>query len=727
MKPLFLTGLWIFSCIHLSAEVPWWNHAWQYRAEIVIETPRLSTAIDAASVNLFTDGKARPGAEDIRIIDVTGKEIPFHILSTGDKRLQILFYVEGKKREKFYAYFGNRSAEKPSYSWVPQTGELVLETRKKTDRHHPANLKQMLRGFNSSSTVYNKGNRKKIDDSENPFGPNDYYYSYYRGHINCPVEGEYWFATNSDDASFLLIDGKLVTGWPMSHTKDGGVNKPLVNIWSKRNRLRLNAGVHLIEYYQEEGVGSQMARAGWKRPGDEDFEIIPEESFVSSLNAAQNSFEEKGSPPSVFFNYVPVRKIQFAGIEGEFATLKFINKTSLTERGKIEYHWNFGDGTYSDKKEPEHTFVADREYNITLTARWTDRKETKRTTIPVKIETDTIKTERFSVNMGVVSDKMVYDEREEADITCWVRNYTEKSVNLSLSREIFNRSGERLSSQTEAINLESYRFREITFSTSPDISEIHIFLKYNGHTVKRKDIVFMEPVKKIFALDISEGRIENQQGKQILLRIKKRPEKITYPAGTKRDTSRVVLVSSYGQNPPDGRTYSEQFLNMIKNRSNGGFEIKHVNIETSLPYYSPLLSLIKMDEILSHNPGLVLFIPGQNEINYMLDIDNKFKNLLSSFINLLHSNNVQCMLIVPPAVEGKVEQSTSLAVAIKEVGMRYSIPLLDLYSLLPPERQKIEIRYRLTDNVFSSFPDAATRRFLAERLSEYIRKWISHR
>jgi hypothetical protein len=726
LKLLCMTGLWVFFCTNLFAETPWWNPDWKYRAEILIETPKLNTSVDTSSVNLFTDGRSKPGGDDIRIVDIEGKEVPCKVISEKPEGFEVLFRVEGKNRELFHAYFGNILAEKPSYHWIPQTGELTLETRQKTDHRHPANLEQMVRGFNASSPVYKKGVRKKIDDSENPFGPNNYYYSYYRGHINCPIEGEYWFATNSDDASFLLIDGKPVIGWPLSHTKDGGVNKPLVNIWTRRNRINLHKGIHLIEYYQEEGVGSQMARAGWKKPGDEDFEIIPEEFFISSLNAVQNSFEEKDSTPYAFFRFTAVRNIRFKGLKEEFVTLKFINKTFSPEGKEIAYRWNFGDGTYSDKKEPEHTLVAGREYNISLTITDMDKKGKNKITIPVKIEKETIKAERFSLNMGVMSNKMVYDEREMAGIKYWVRNYTEKPITLSVSREVFTRSSEGLSNTTEAISLEPYKSRETSFSVSPEVSEIRLSLKYNGHTIIRKDIIFLEPMEKIPALNLSEGKIEDQHGKQVLIRTKSIPEKVSSYSGLKNNISRIVLVSSHGQNPPDGKTYCEQFVSSLVDRENNRLKIIPVRIEASIPYYSPLLALIKMNEILSQNPDMLLFVPGQNEINYMLEVNKEFKNLLSFFVTVLQTNNVQCMLIVPPAVPGKVEQSTSLAVAIKEVGLRQSILLLDLYSSLPDGKQKIGTYYR-TANTLSSFPNVATQKFLAERLSEHIKKWISPR
>jgi hypothetical protein len=107
-----------------------------------------------------------------------------------------------------------------------------------------------------------------IDQIENPAGENDWFVAYYRGPLFVPEKGTYTFAINSDDGSFLSLDGEVLTSWLGGHEAEIK-NRPLGNNWLHKKTLRLEAGVHWLEYYHQEGTGWQMARVGWLPEGDE--------------------------------------------------------------------------------------------------------------------------------------------------------------------------------------------------------------------------------------------------------------------------------------------------------------------------------------------------------------------------------------------------------------------------------------------------------------------------
>ena len=60
-----------------------------------------------------------------------------------------------------------------------------------------------------------------VFDGYNRFGPSDDYVSVYSGFLNIPSDGEYSFATNSDDSSMLFVDGKPVAQYLGRHGPSG--------------------------------------------------------------------------------------------------------------------------------------------------------------------------------------------------------------------------------------------------------------------------------------------------------------------------------------------------------------------------------------------------------------------------------------------------------------------------------------------------------------------------
>jgi hypothetical protein len=104
-----------------------------------------------------------------------------------------------------------------------------------------------------------------IDQVENPLGESSRFLAIYRGPLLAPVDGVYVFASNSDDGSFVKIDGEVVVAWPGGHDMDV-LNHPAENTWAHRGTVKLNSGLHWVEYYHQQNAGACLARLGWRHP-----------------------------------------------------------------------------------------------------------------------------------------------------------------------------------------------------------------------------------------------------------------------------------------------------------------------------------------------------------------------------------------------------------------------------------------------------------------------------
>lgn len=169
-----------------------------------------------------------------------------------------------------------------SWTWLKDTGTIGLKyewykTNVTTDAQHPTNTAQMDALF--TGPIMGSGIHKSTvwwHDSQSgwprkpTYLPADSYAWQAYGSIYIPVSGIYYFRTNSDDASDLAIDGKIVTYWYGGH----GIY-PGVTYAGTSTPISLTAGWHDIRIRMEEGVGEDGIRALWKKPGDADYVDIP--------------------------------------------------------------------------------------------------------------------------------------------------------------------------------------------------------------------------------------------------------------------------------------------------------------------------------------------------------------------------------------------------------------------------------------------------------------------
>ncbi len=97
-----------------------------------------------------------------------------------------------------------------------------------------------------------------------------------RGRLHCPTGGRYWFRLESDDGAGLAIDRAVVidADYPRAFAPEDGV-------------VALEAGEHDLELRFFQNGGRAGLRLSWKRPGDRDWNPIPEAS-LSHLSPTLN-------------------------------------------------------------------------------------------------------------------------------------------------------------------------------------------------------------------------------------------------------------------------------------------------------------------------------------------------------------------------------------------------------------------------------------------------------
>ncbi len=614
----------LFILFSLALFVPasaseWWDTDWKYRGKIVVLNPRLKSNIDTASFVFHPGGGVNEDLSDIRIIDEGGRETPYKVNFGNNGRLIKDFRVDSDYKGEYYIYFGNPKAEKIEYMWQPTTGGLFLETREKPGSVHPKNWPQMQELIQKNTKIYGKGPRHRIDDLENPFGSNESYLSIYRGNIFCPLNGKYGFATNSDDASFLLVDGKLVASWPGWHEKEGGANKPLANRWTHRGEIYLERGAHLIQYYQEEGKGAQASRAGWRKPGDKEFIIIPKKAFVDKLKARQVSFQVYEKPLNAFFFIEEKESVIFDRQVPELISFQFQDASMSKDSEIVSYQWDFGDGRISSERNPLHVYPAVGTYKVKLHVR--DAKGLSDIYEQSVGVDPSSQPKNIQLDWRVTNNRNIFYPEEPLQLGIWVKNYSDTGIKLKLVWESLDQKNDKLKRDYREFTLEPNQVEKVDIPSGsfPMEKTLDFYLTYAGNVIAKRRIEFSDTGSEFKGLRIVENHIEDPEDNLVLLRIKQSTgrEKIpVYYSRTTQNRLNIVMLGALLCNKDDDENCRKILRGLIEDYYDHKVEVSLTSIE--IPEYAPsgsgLLGICCLEEVVKQNPDLVVCSPGMNEI-----------------------------------------------------------------------------------------------------------------
>jgi TolA-binding protein len=306
-------------------------------------------------------------ASDGRNVIVVAKQqlVPCRILQLGPGDFCRLAFQPIKGQLAYEILYGGEPPSELAPAWTCQDG-LLLETRhfKNCNLH---NLNSVRKAFETSTPLgsdYVEG----VFHGQNPFSlKREPFISRYTGYLHIPATRKYGFWTASQDASFLLIDDKLVVSAPGRHGPMR-LARP-----DRRGDAELSAGLHKFEYYHvATGPDAIMAAYCAPDPGDKARAQVIPPTFFNAQNIAhwpaKNLTLRTAKPAPDFIMVIsgaaplPDRSLPLIDVLFRDASPK-----NLTAQGKVQ--WDFGDGQTSDEPNPEHVYLRPGLYTVTLSVR----------------------------------------------------------------------------------------------------------------------------------------------------------------------------------------------------------------------------------------------------------------------------------------------------------------------------------------------------------------------
>jgi len=342
----------------------WWNTAWQYRK--LVKLPADPDAVCRAWIH--AGKRAKPGGSDIRVVDAKGNLLPLRIVhSTAEGRHLIAFGARAQGAGRGAGgegtgavYFGNPQA--PAVRPADLRRGLVLETRAIPKDADVSSWESARRAIQNAKTVHGLDFTGRAFHGYNPFGPQADYVSIYRGPINCASSGRYRFATMSEDASFLLIDGEPVVQLP-----GRGHNINRARRGRHSGRVQLDAGRHEFLYVAFAFGGPKRAAAAWIPPGAATnwWEIIPPEAFLPPVEVKPYECEHVRRPVCADFRAQPLNYLEIG--RARMVAVQFTSLSTASDALIRGYQWDFGDGQTAAERSPVHVFLAPGPYQVKLT------------------------------------------------------------------------------------------------------------------------------------------------------------------------------------------------------------------------------------------------------------------------------------------------------------------------------------------------------------------------
>ena len=310
---------------------------------------------DVLAVDFVTTGFAQPDGSDIRVFAGRGgraADFKVMMMGPGDRARVAVRMLAGVR--EYHVCYGGPKNPRPS-AWEPKVG-LILETRK----FNGGNVKtaaQMRTLVDASGPRYGRWFVPNIFHGFNLFGPSDGYVSIYRGWLHIPKAGTYRFTTTSDDASYFVVGGKIVSAKPSwgrgpANARFAGAARTLA------------AGAHQVDYYHVEGNMWQFCVAAWQLPGEK-FRTIPPRAFPGVFTAKQVDLQIAGSAVPIDLTWQDAGCVVYEG--HRLYKVQFSDASPRGASRACTPRWLFGDGTSSDKRHPEHVYLSPGEHTVTFT------------------------------------------------------------------------------------------------------------------------------------------------------------------------------------------------------------------------------------------------------------------------------------------------------------------------------------------------------------------------
>jgi tetratricopeptide (TPR) repeat protein len=346
----------------LPAKPPAWLPGFRIRYPLRVAGDLATAPSKTVIARLPTGGWLKPDGSDVAVQSAAGQVIPAAILSHDPSGETIIQFARNANDRWYWAYAVNPGPA-PARA-APMTEGLTVEVREWAG-DDMGSWPAVLAGLKKSDKVIGNGVVPEVIENCNPARPDDprRYTTSYRGFLDIKKPGIYRFFVNSEDASFLFIDGFKVCERTGANPRVAG-RIPRQSIGAD---VDLKAGVHPFEVHHV--MGDSATAVGyctllWIPPSQPPvgWSFLRRDAIAQPLYAEASHLEEAGGAQAACFAY---------GIDDTLivnSSPSFLVRVEAqgTIKDPAKLVWDFGDGTTGAGRSVTHVYFKGGSYSVTL-------------------------------------------------------------------------------------------------------------------------------------------------------------------------------------------------------------------------------------------------------------------------------------------------------------------------------------------------------------------------
>jgi len=660
----------------------WHLPDWPWRHVVEIVSPDPSGAINTALATVDTGGRCQPDGRDVRVVEAaSGKAVPHKARSVERGVATLEFLAPDPRCLRYHVYYGNDKAPAETHEWERKLGGLTLETWHNTQKQPGRGVDHVRQLIKASQKKFGEGPRRAIDDVTNPFGASaedqDFYLSRYAGKLFCREDGNYLFVTNSDDSSFLLVDGKLAG-------QVAGGSTPTNDFDPGRGRggvMRLTKGIHEIEYLHVELTGDQLARAGWRPPWSKQIRAIPEDAFIRELRTATLARQGRDQGVSAYFGYQIVDAAQFAGLESAFVTVAFKQRASWRFDKPVVWEWDFGDGSTSREENPKRLFVKEGVLKVTL--RCVDAMGYHDTCVR-EVAVEAKDPVRIKAALETRSERPVLKPDEQARLSTRYMCTGSEPWECSLVAETLDQG--RVTSRTrKTVTLKPnvWQTEERTLSGPARLS-----LEFCGMTLVREEVVVAAPESVTSELREINGGLVDEAGRLVVLRLSREVQAASAEGAVRllragKQVKICVMDDSLAprESAESPSTYYAILARELARRyPNARINARRIGGEF-VSHHDPLRRLGRLPALAAQEkPDVVIVAASMRDLTNGVPAEQHEVCLYALADRLRGVTRADVILVTPPPLIINPDLSKQYAERTMRAGLRRGLKVADVYS-----------------------------------------------
>jgi tetratricopeptide (TPR) repeat protein len=337
------------------------------RLERVVQLPSGAGQPAIVVTEFHTHGELQSDGQNLAVFH-NNQMVPWKVLQVGPGDFCRVAFQPVPGGKSYRIAHGGRvgrpgdEAKEEAPTWKePASAGLLLETHrwKACDLNSLTSVQTALAGSERIGSDY----VPTVSHRFNPFSSDPApFLSVYRGTLQIDTAGVHQFFTSSQDASFLLIDGKHVVAAPGAH---GPVGDARI-----KGEVNLSAGPHPFEYYHAAAGHDACMVAAWQPPKASTPELIPAKVFggqrsVLHLAPGAARHPNKGLLPE--FAVEIVGEVPLVDSDEPLVRAQFHAARATSAAGRLQ--WDFGDGQTSDLSDPVHVYLHPGIHLVKLTVK----------------------------------------------------------------------------------------------------------------------------------------------------------------------------------------------------------------------------------------------------------------------------------------------------------------------------------------------------------------------